>query len=148
MRCAGNSSENHYILLFKKVLGKFRPLYCLNSMQLYHSTLIWSIFGSDFHKRLKNMSLSNHVKPISYLKANAAKIAKELKDDGESYIITQNGEATMVVQSIEEYERKENAIAMLQIITQAENEISAGKTIDADQAFDQVRRKLGLNNEI
>lgn len=94
------------------------------------------------------MSLSNHVKPISYLKANAAKIAKELKDDGESYIITQNGEATMVVQSIEEYERKENAIAMLQIITQAENEISAGKTIDADQAFDQVRRKLGLNNEI
>ena len=34
------------------------------------------------------MSLASHIKPIRYLKANAAKIAAELKDDGEAYIIT------------------------------------------------------------
>jgi prevent-host-death family protein len=50
------------------------------------------------------MSLTNHIKPNSYLKANAAKIAAELKGDGEAYIITQNGEAAMVVQSVAEYE--------------------------------------------
>lgn len=50
------------------------------------------------------MSLLTHTKPISYLKANAAKIAAELKEDGEHYVITQNGEPAMVVQSVREYE--------------------------------------------
>ena len=90
------------------------------------------------------MSISNQIKPISYLKANAAKIAKELQNDSEPYIITQNGEAAMVVQSVEEYERKENTIAMLQIIAQGEQDIAAGRTIDKDQAFADIRAKLGL----
>lgn len=90
------------------------------------------------------MSLSNHIKPISYLKANAAKIAKELQNDSEPYIITQNGEAAMVVQSVEEYERKENTIAMLQMIAQAEQDIAAGRTIKKDKAFSDIREKLGL----
>lgn len=90
------------------------------------------------------MSISNHIKPISYLKANAAKIAKDLQDDSEPYIITQNGEAAMVVQSVEEYERKENTIAMLQIIAQAEQDIATGRTIDKDEAFADIRAKLGL----
>lgn len=91
------------------------------------------------------MSIATHTKPISYLKANAAKIAQELKDDGEAYIITQNGEAAMVVQSVEEYERKENALAMLQMITQAEQDISAGNTLAAEAAFSQIRGSLDLS---
>ena len=88
------------------------------------------------------MAMQNHIKPISYLKANAAKIARELKDDGEAYIITQNGEAAMVVQSVEKYERKENTIAMLQLINIGEREISAGDTETADAAFADIRRHL------
>ncbi|MFQ3194648.1 MAG: prevent-host-death family protein [Colwellia sp.] len=59
------------------------------------------------------MLLADHIKPISDLKANAAKIAAELKDDGEAYIITQNGEAAMVVQSVAEYEKTQATLAML-----------------------------------
>ena len=90
------------------------------------------------------MSLSNYIKPISYLKANAAKIAKELQNDSEPYIITQNGEAAMVVLSVEDYERKENTIAMLQMIAQAEQDIAAGRTVAKDKAFSDIREKLGL----
>jgi len=88
------------------------------------------------------MALHDHIKPISYLKANAAKIATELKEDGEAYIITQNGEPAMVVQSMEEYERKENTIAMLQLINQGERDIREGKTQAASDAFDDIRQKL------
>lgn len=90
------------------------------------------------------MSMTDHIKPISYLKANAAKIAQELKDDGEPYIITQNGEAAMVVQSVAEYERKENTLAMLQLISQAEQDIQAGRTKPMDEALGDIRSKLGL----
>ena len=92
------------------------------------------------------MSLATHIKPISYLKANAAKIAAELKDDGEAYIITQNGEAAMVVQSVAEYEQTQETLAMLQLVAFGEQEIASGKTIAAKQAFANVRAKMGLNN--
>ncbi len=90
------------------------------------------------------MSLASHIKPISYLKANAAKIAKELKADGEAYIITQNGEAAMVVQSVTEYEQTQETLAMLQLITYGDQEITAGKTLPAEQAFSQIRNKMAL----
>jgi len=90
------------------------------------------------------MSMTDHIKPISYLKANAAKIAQELKDDGEPYIITQNGEAAMVVQSVAEYERKENTLAMLQLISQAEQDIQESRTKSMDEALVDLRSKLGL----
>ena len=66
------------------------------------------------------MSLLTHTKPISYLKANAAKIAQELKQDGEHYVITRNGEAAMVVQSVREYEQPQETLAMLKMLAQSD----------------------------
>lgn len=87
------------------------------------------------------MSLADHIKPISYLKANAAKIAAELKDDGEAYIITQNGEAAMVVQSVAEYEQTQETLAMLQLVSIGEQDIAAGRTMSAKQAMAKIRQK-------
>ena len=40
------------------------------------------------------MKYTSRIKPISYLKANAAKVVRGLAESGEPMIITQNGEAT------------------------------------------------------
>ncbi len=90
------------------------------------------------------MSLTTHVKPISYLKANAAKIAAELKDDGEAYIITQNGEAAMVVQSVAEYEQTQETLAMLKMIAQSDRDIKQGKVHDAKTVLAQLRSRRGV----
>ena len=45
------------------------------------------------------MKLSNQIKPISYLKAHAAEIVRTLGVQREPLIITQNGEAKVVVQA-------------------------------------------------
>ncbi|MBL4941915.1 MAG: type II toxin-antitoxin system Phd/YefM family antitoxin [Colwellia sp.] len=90
------------------------------------------------------MSLATHIKPISYLKANAAKIASELKDDGEAYIITQNGEAVMVVQSVAEYEQTQNTLAMLKMIAQSENSIAQQGTVNAKGFMKELRKRRGL----
>jgi len=90
------------------------------------------------------MSLETHIKPISYLKANAAKIAAELKNDGEAYIITQNGEAAMVVQSVAEYEQTQETLAMLKMIAQSDKDIKQGKVLDAKTVLAQLRNRRGL----
>jgi prevent-host-death family protein len=87
------------------------------------------------------MSLSTHIKPISYLKANAAKIAAELKNDGEAYIITQNGEAAMVVQSVAEYEQTQETLAMLKMLSQSDKDIKQGKVHDAKAVLAQLRSR-------
>jgi len=90
------------------------------------------------------MQLSGKIKPISYLKANAAKLAEELKANGEPYLITQNGEAAMVIQSVQEYERTQETMAMLKMLAQSEKDIEQGNTVSVDEAFSNLRKRRGL----
>lgn len=90
------------------------------------------------------MNLTNKTKPISYLKANAAKISEELKESHEPLVITQNGEAVMVVQSVEDYERTQESLALLKILTLGKKDIENGNTMKAKDAFSQLRKRRGL----
>lgn len=90
------------------------------------------------------MTLSKNIKPISYLKANAAQVALELKDSGQAMVITQNGEATMVVQSVAEYERMQETLALLKMLAQSQQAVSLGKTVSSADAFSRLRTQRGL----
>ena len=65
------------------------------------------------------MSLSERIKPISYLNAHAAEILRTLGDRPEPLIITQNGEAKAVVQDIDSYERMQESVALLKMLALA-----------------------------
>jgi prevent-host-death family protein len=49
------------------------------------------------------MRYSTQIKPISYVKAHAAEIIAEMRETGMPIIITQNGEATAVLQDVASY---------------------------------------------
>ena len=87
------------------------------------------------------MRLSTQIKPISYVKANAAEIIAELNDGGEPIVITQNGEAKAVLQDITEYERTQETMALLQILMLAERNIKEGKTRPAREVLEKLRGK-------
>ena len=84
------------------------------------------------------MKLSQSLKPISYFKAHAADIIKELNRDHGTMIITQNGEAKAVIQDIEEYERIQEALALLKMIAQGQKDVEAGKTIPAAKVLSEL----------
>ena len=90
------------------------------------------------------MKLSTQVKSISYLKANAADMVRELAEGGEPYVITQNGEAKAVVMGAAEYEKLEETMALLKIVALGRREIEAGETMGLKDAFAGVRREFGL----
>ena len=62
-----------------------------------------------------HMKLSESVKSISYLKANAANLIDEINKFQKTYVITQNGEAKVVVQDIKMYEKMLDTMAMLKL---------------------------------
>lgn len=90
------------------------------------------------------MSRSTGIKPVSYLKEKTAQIAAELQNDGDVFNITKNGEPAMVVPSVEEYQRKENTLAMLQVIAQGRREVEQNNMHEIDDAFADIRAQLGL----
>jgi prevent-host-death family protein len=79
------------------------------------------------------MRLADHVKPISYLKSDAAQIVKDLTASGEPLLITQNGEAKLVVQDVQSYEDTQQTLALLKILALGQKDIEQGKLKDADE---------------
>jgi prevent-host-death family protein len=70
---------------------------------------------------------STNIKPISYLKANAAEVLKRLAEQCEPFLITQNGEAKAVIQDIASYESTQETLALLKILALGNREIEEGK---------------------
>ncbi|PHI28895.1 type II toxin-antitoxin system Phd/YefM family antitoxin [Budvicia aquatica] len=62
------------------------------------------------------MRYSQQIKPISYLKANAAEVLTRLTESGTPMIITQNGEAKAVLQDIASYKETQETLALLKIL--------------------------------
>ncbi len=73
------------------------------------------------------MRYSSQVKPISYLKANAAEILATLGEQREPLVITQNGEAKAVLQDVASYEATQETLALLKVLALGQQEVAAGK---------------------
>ena len=72
-----------------------------------------------------------NIKSISYLKSHAAQISEDLEMNGNPFFITQNGEASMVIESVIKFQEKEALIAALKIIAMGEKDRLSGKGISA-----------------
>ena len=81
------------------------------------------------------MQLSTHIKPISYLKSHTAQIVKDISLSREPLLITQNGEAKLVVIDVKTYEEREATLAMLKILALGKREIELGKFSDIEDVF-------------
>lgn len=88
------------------------------------------------------MKLSSQIKPISYLKAHAAEIVRTMSGQAEPLIITQNGEAKVVMQDIKSYEQTQETLALLKILALGLRQIEEGKV---QPAGDVIQRLLKQN---
>lgn len=87
------------------------------------------------------MKYSTRIKPISYLKAHAAEIVRDLEEKQEPLVITQNGEAKLVIQDVRSYEETQEALALLKILALGEQQVREGKIQPAEEVFRQLREK-------
>ena len=87
------------------------------------------------------MKYSKSIKPISYLKAHASALVRELNENGETMIITLNGEAKVVVQDIKVYEQMEDSLALLKILAQSSKSIAEDRAKTLDDAYLHIRQQ-------
>jgi prevent-host-death family protein len=87
------------------------------------------------------MKLSTRIKPISYFKARSAEVVRELAEQREPLVITQNGVATAVLQDVRSYEETQETLALLKILALGNRQIEEGRAKPASEVVARLRQK-------
>ena len=87
------------------------------------------------------MRYSSQVKPISYLKANAAEILTHISEQREPMVITQNGEAKAVLRDVASFEETQETLALLKILALGNQDLTSGKLKPVADVVARLRAK-------
>ena len=88
------------------------------------------------------MKISSDIKPVSYLKSHAADILKQINETHRPVVITQNGEPRAVLQDPDSYNNMRNAIGLLKLISQGEEDIKQGRMKSQEKVFKNIEKLL------
>lgn len=88
------------------------------------------------------MKPSESIRPISYLKAHASEIINDISENRRTIIVTQNGEAKVIVQDIHTYEQNQEALSLLKMLAMSASSIEQGKHKSIKQASQDIKAKL------
>jgi len=84
---------------------------------------------------------SKQIKPISYLKAHAAKVLVHLEKSRVPIIITQNGEAKAVLQDMDSYHKTQETLALLKLLALGQKQVEAKEVISLEEAVRHLKAK-------
>ena len=84
------------------------------------------------------MNISQDIKPVTYLKSRASDLLKQINETHRPVIITQNGEPRAILQDPKSYEDMRNAIGLLKLLAQGEQEIRDGKAKSQQEVFKEI----------
>ncbi|WP_374414653.1 type II toxin-antitoxin system Phd/YefM family antitoxin [Novosphingobium colocasiae] len=93
------------------------------------------------------MRLSARIRPISYLKANAAEILSDIAENRQPMVITQNGEAKAVLQDVASFDQAQETLAMLKLLALGQQDIEAGRTRSARDVAARLQAKARRVND-
>ena len=86
------------------------------------------------------MNIKEDIRPISYIKANAAEILEQVNETHRPVYVTQNGVAKAVLLDTESYEKMKKAIGLLRLLAQGEQDISEGRFVSQENFFTELDR--------
>ena len=88
------------------------------------------------------LNLARDIKPISYVKAHTAEMIKQVGEQGNPIVITQNGEAKAVLLDVDSYQKIVDAINLLKIVSIGQNDIKSGRFVTDEDLDKKVREML------
>lgn len=88
------------------------------------------------------MNISTDIKSVTYLKSRAADLLKQINETGHPVVITQNGEPRAVLQDPKSYDNMRNAIGILKLLSQGEEDIKNGRSKPQKDVFENIKKSL------
>ena len=86
--------------------------------------------------------MASEILSLTEFKARADQVLAEMKVRGHTVVLTQNGRATAVVQDYEAYQRLQEALLMLKLVSRGEGDLAAGWTTPQSEVFADLETRL------
>lgn len=87
------------------------------------------------------MTTRRAVHSISYLKTRAAGLFDQINRERRPVIITQKGEARAVLIDPDSYDQLRDALGLLKLLAQGEEDVRAGRTVSQGALFERLDRR-------
>lgn len=88
------------------------------------------------------MDILNDVKSITYLKARAADVLKQINKTHRPVVITQNGEPKAILQDPRSYEDMRSALGLLKLVAQGEDDVKRGQVKSQEEVFAYIEKEI------
>jgi prevent-host-death family protein len=88
------------------------------------------------------MLVAEKIKSITYVKGHMPELIDQLAVDRTPLVVTQNGDATAVIQDIRSFEETQETMALLRILAIGAEHIKAGRTKPLDEVLDNLEAAL------
>lgn len=86
------------------------------------------------------MRLKEDIKPVTFMKTQAAQLLRSVEENRRPVVITQNGEPRGVLLDVDSYQRLRDTVAMAKLIGQSRAQLDAGEGIPQDEVFAELRQ--------
>jgi prevent-host-death family protein len=87
-------------------------------------------------------NVANDIKPISYIKSHTAEMIRQVGDNKNPIVITQNGEAKAVILDIDSYQNLINAVSLMKIISIGDRDIKNGTIVSHTDVVARIKKIL------
>lgn len=87
-------------------------------------------------------ALQETIRPSADLRNHYNEISRQCREEKEAVIITVNGRGDTVSLAYEEYKRMKARIELLEILTEAEDDVRNGRVAPISETFDDLRKLL------
>ena len=87
-------------------------------------------------------ALQETIRPSADLRNHYNEISKQCREERKAVIITVNGRGDTVSISYEEYKNMKSRIELLELLTEAENDVKSGNVAPLSDTFQDLRTLL------
>ena len=90
------------------------------------------------------LDIANDIKSLSHFKRNTAEVMAHLEQTGNPVVLTVNGEAKIVVQDAEAYQRLTELAEkaeMLEVLEESRKDMEAGRTVPAREFLETLGKR-------
>ena len=88
------------------------------------------------------MSFAKDIRTVTEMKTRAAQLLDQVNEEKRPVIITQDGKPRAVMMDVESYEELRNAIGLLKLVAQGEEDLRKGRWTEQGPMFDRLEKKL------
>ncbi len=88
------------------------------------------------------MGIAKDIRTISEMTAKASQLLDQINSEKRPVIITQDGKPRAVVMDVESFEELRNALALLKLAAQGEEDFRRGRWTEHEELFDRLERRL------